>query len=162
LPGFGDPRVGAPDDIYDITDRVSVRAAVEEVRTDGRSCLLGGFALVRLLSAGPDDRVTIVVRRPGREDLRVTARRRMRADETGQVWSGFSAELDVRLLTMRAATLAVEVERQGVCLRDRLTATQELHGRLPFSLQVGVFRVVRVGSDSHGGLRLATRPHVLR
>lgn len=165
LPGFGDPRVGAREDIYDISDRIVLRCAVDEVRWADGKCLIGGFAHLSHLVAEPEDEVVLVLRRSDGTAERLGARRVRRPDRvvdgganlTRLAWSGFCAEIADEIL--RDATLALEaqVSRSGVVRSGRLVASAAtgLTDLLPFDL-VTAGRPLHVAAGS--SLTLARSP----
>ncbi len=173
LPGFDDPRVQAPDAAYDISDLVTARAAIDDVRLTGRRLVLGGHAYLRHLEARTDDRVSIVLHHPDGAAERVPARRVRRWDHvsgTGTrlnrlAWSGFAAELDPARLRRDASTVRLQVEivtRDGLTRTGRLTASGPagLKGVLPFDLPMGLGRVRF--ADARGAVTLTTESVVDR
>lgn len=77
LPFFRDPQVGLPDDLFDITDEMTVSHQLQKLRWDGPMLLLDGYAFFEQLST--KERATRVMLRErtsgARETYTVTARR---------------------------------------------------------------------------------------
>jgi hypothetical protein len=167
LPGFRDPRVGVPDWIYEITDRIILRCAVEDVRWEGETCVIGGWAHFSHLATNPDEMVTLVLSRldDGRE-LRVSAHRQRRPDRvksagaelTRLAWAGFRANVPGQLITSRGDCwkLAIELERDGLVRRMALAraAGTILDRSLPFTLRRQADSVLIAGWDVGGRLEL--------
>lgn len=108
LPGFRDPRYDAPESAYDITDLVTVRARLDELRWDGDVLELAGSAYLRHLPASSDDVVEVeLVHADGGPPVVIGAQRVRRPDlvrGTGEqltrlVWAGWSARIPMRELS---------------------------------------------------------------
>jgi hypothetical protein len=167
LPGFRDPRVGAPDWVYEITDRIVVRCAVEDVRWESEACVIGGWAHLSHLTADPDEIVMLVLRRRNDgQELRVRARRQRRPDRvkdsgielTRLAWSGFRADIPASMLLGRPGswTVAIELERDGFVRRKALSRTpgSALDHALPITLIRRRSDVLRVRWGARGRLVL--------
>jgi hypothetical protein len=162
LPGFRDPRCAAPDDAYDLTDRVLLDGGVDEVRAADGTLLIGGFCYLSQLPARPDDDVTVVLRREDGLSQRVAADRVRRPDLTRRAaaevdrlaWTGFCAEIDPGLFGGERATWAVEVElgQDGVVRTGPLVASRAagLPGLLPFDLRLDDRNSIRVAGTAAG------------
>jgi hypothetical protein len=127
LPGFRDPRYAAPDDCYDITSAVGLKCQLDEViAADGR-LTIAGWAALDVLTATDDERLAVVVTAGDRE-VAWPARRLRRADLVGgrgdaltrRAWAGFSAAVDLAELLPGEWALWVEVDHDGVVVRQRL------------------------------------------
>jgi hypothetical protein len=102
LPGFRDPRYGAPDDCYDITEVVRLRHELDEVVVDGSAVTFGGWCALDALATGPEERVRLVVSSSAGE-LTVDGRRLRRPDLQSsagaagerKVWAGWSSTLEL-------------------------------------------------------------------
>ena len=166
LPGFRDPRVDVPDDVYDMTDRVVLRRGLDEVRWQDGRLVVAGFAHLSHLVAEPDDAVVLVLRaRDGAVVARVPAERVRRPDRVGTggqgltrlAWSGFRAEVDPGALAGSSAWSAdVEVSQSGLTRARRLRPApgSPVADLLPFDLPDGRSLRVRVGA----GGRLSITP----
>ncbi|MFD7259160.1 glycosyltransferase family 2 protein [Streptomyces sp. NPDC059874] len=77
LPFFRDPQVGLPDELFDITDDMTVSHQLQKMRWDGPALILDGFAFFEQLST--KDRATRLVLREqtsgAEESFPTTARR---------------------------------------------------------------------------------------
>jgi hypothetical protein len=125
LPGFRDPRFSAPEDCYDLTDRVRLRHHLDEISIDATPGTLtfGGWAALDLVESGPDEHVRLLLRNDDGE-VSVAGVRHRRADQAGgrgdallrRAWSGWSVTLDVDKagLDVGRWVLALEVEHDGV------------------------------------------------
>jgi hypothetical protein len=167
LPGFRDPRVGVPDWIYEITDRVVAKCAVEDIRWESGNCVIGGWAHFSYLTTNPDEMVRLVLRRDDDgHELRVPAYRRRRPDRvkatglelTRLAWAGFLAKVPGNLVFGRhgSLTVMIELERDGLVRRQapsRVRGTV-LDQSLPFTLSRRAGHVVRAGWDVHDHLEL--------
>jgi hypothetical protein len=128
LPGFRDPRYDAPDDCYDITTAVGLKLHLDEINLTGDVIGLGGWAALDVLSASPEEHVTVFAARQGEEEIAVPARRVRRPDlvnGTGdglsrRAWAGWSAHLDLAdpRLAPGAWGLSVQVDHHGVVRRS--------------------------------------------
>jgi len=138
LPGFRDPRFGAPDECFDISTAVKLRAHLDDA-IPGRRLALGGWAAIDIVRSHPGETVRVVAAKGGRE-LAWPAVRHRRADlvsGTGEglhrrAWAGWSAELDHAPLGEDNGTwtLSLEVEHDGLQRRTRLgTSVGELAAR---------------------------------
>ncbi len=126
LPGFRDPRYGAPDHCYDITDRVRLRHHVDEILLDGGAVTFGGWAALDALVTDQDEQVRLIAA-SGDVDVVISGTRLRRPDlvnPTGvarnrRAWAGWSVPLepdDPRLVAGEWA-LSLELEHAGVCRR---------------------------------------------
>jgi hypothetical protein len=128
LPGFRDPRYGAPDAAYAVSDLVKASVRLDEAWWDGTVLELGGRATLRLLPTAPDDEVTVVLVRDERQHEDVAARRVRRpdlvrgsgAELTEPAWSGFAARLDVATVPRGVWSLRLRVSQQGITREVRL------------------------------------------
>jgi hypothetical protein len=158
LPGFRDPRYGAPDDCYDITQAVRLRHELDEVCVEGSAVTFGGWCALDALVTGPDERVRVVASCDG-EDLWVDGRRRRRPDlwsRTGvaaerRVWAGWSAAMDLtdpRLAT-GDWTLRLEVDHAGIVRSEPLGSPATELARLGAepATRVGT-RTLRIETES--------------
>jgi hypothetical protein len=129
LPGWRDPRYGAPDSSYDISDQVSLSYGLDEVAGSGDVITLGGWARLRLLTTRPDEAVRVVLvqsgseyvvagRRMGRAELMVRANEQLHR----QSWAGWSADLESSLLPSGTWSVFLELEHCGVVRRAPLGA----------------------------------------
>jgi hypothetical protein len=129
LPGFRDPRYDAPDECYDITTAVGLKHHLDEITLTGNVLGLGGWAALDVLTASPDEQVSVIAASRG-DEVAVPARRVRRADLvagtgdglTRRAWGGWSAELDLTDLQLRPGAwgLAVQVDHDGVVRRAPL------------------------------------------
>jgi hypothetical protein len=171
LPGFDDPRYGAPDDAYDISDRIVLRSGADEVRGEDGRCVIGGFAHLSLLVAEPDDDVIVILRCADGRRHEITARRTRRSDRDAAegsdgrrlAWSGFVADIDAAVLLDEPGLWQVEIAlaQNGVTRRQRLapTAACGLAATLPVRLPAGSGRELRVRADGRRRLELVAAPH---
>jgi len=101
LPGLRDPRHGAPESAYDVTDLVTLRARLDELWWERDALVLAGSAHLRHIAASPDDTVEIVCTGPDGCEHVVAGTRRRRpehvrgigGDLTRLAWAGWSARL---------------------------------------------------------------------
>lgn len=101
LPGFRDPRHGAPDAAYDVTHLATPRVHLEEMWWDGPALVLAGTAWLRHLSTSQDDRIWLVCTQTDGRSHVLDGRRLRRADHvrgtggelTRLAWSGWQARL---------------------------------------------------------------------
>lgn len=122
LPGFRDPRHGAPDAAYDITALVTPRVRLDEMWWDGATLVLAGSAHLRNLTATEDDAVAVVLTHTsGRQHVSPGERRRRPdlvrgtgADLTRLAWAGWSARVDTRALTPGGWRVDLRVTQSGV------------------------------------------------
>jgi hypothetical protein len=131
LPGFRDPRYAAPDECYDLTDRIALRLRVEEIDVGATAVSLGGWAALDLLTTGPGEAVTLVASGLG-GDVAVTGSRRRRPDLVGtrgdaltrRAWAGWSASVDLTSPRFRNGTwtLSLQIDHAGVVRRCPLGA----------------------------------------
>jgi CDP-glycerol glycerophosphotransferase len=132
-PFFGDPTRGIPDDVYDITSEMTLKAGVDSAEWHGGKLRIEGHAYIRnLSSATPSEcqvRVTLRNSRTHRA-IRLPVQRVWRPDVTalsgqGAVcydWSGFAVEVDPRRLATlpgvwRAASWELTLQVSGGGLR---------------------------------------------
>jgi hypothetical protein len=128
LPGFRDPRYGAPDGAYEIGDAIRLRGEVDEVIA-GPQPKLAGWAAFDVLQTEPDELVAIIAIRDG-EEIEWPGVRHRRADLVGgsrdvlrrRAWAGWSAELAPAMLPAVDGvwTLWLEVDHAGLSRRIRL------------------------------------------
>lgn len=117
LPGFRDPRWGVPDEIYDVSRGVRLRARLQWVEA-GASVVLGGSGYLSLLPAEPTDRLTLVCEVEGRAELRIPARRirstnftsSRGAELTRLAWAGWSARVEAAALAGEPGPWRVSLE----------------------------------------------------
>ncbi len=138
LPGFRDPRFGAPDDCYDIGAAVKLRAHLDDA-VIGRRLALAGWAAIDIVRSRQDETVRVVAAK-GERELSWPARRHRRADlvsGTGEglhrrAWAGWSVRLDSAPFSgdKGAWALSLEVEHDGLSRRTRMgTSVGELAAR---------------------------------
>lgn len=128
LPGFRDPRYGAPDGAYDVTDAVTASVRLDEAWWEGSLLQLAGRATLRHLPASADDRVTVVLTHPDRPPVQVAATRVRRPDHvrgtgpelTRAAWAGWVARVDASSFARGVWTVRLRVEQQGVSREVRL------------------------------------------
>lgn len=126
LPGFRDPRFGAPDDCYDITGVVRMRQHLDEVCVADSAATFGGWAALDALVTGADEQVRLIAASRD-NDVAVSGRRLRRPDlvsETGdawarRAWAGWTARLDLAdpRLVVGSWALSLELEHAGVLRR---------------------------------------------
>jgi hypothetical protein len=132
LPGFRDPRFGAPDDCYDLTDIVRLRQHLDEIAIVDGAITFGGWAALDALTTSPDEQVRVIWTNTGTE-LSVAARRLRRPDlvaastdaQPRRTWAGWSARLDLadpRLVDGTWA-LSLELDHAGVSRRAPIGAS---------------------------------------
>jgi hypothetical protein len=151
LPGFRDPRFGAPDDCYDITAGVRLRHHLDEVRIEGGIATFGGWAALDPLVTGPSEGVRLIASNGDVEVAALGCRLRRadlvtgKADATERrTWAGWSTRLDLAdpRLVVGAWTLSLEVDHDGVSRRVPLgTSAGEL-------ARAATSNVTRVGARS--------------
>ena len=127
LPGFRDPRYGAPDDAYDIGSAIKLRCHVDEVAS-GRRPMFAGWAALDVLQTDPTESIALVARHEGVE-VSWRGDRHRRADQVGgsrdtlrrRAWSGWRVELDPADLSSEGRwTLWLEVGQGGITRRVRI------------------------------------------
>jgi hypothetical protein len=137
LPGFRDPRYGAPDDCYDITETVRVKHRLDEVFTNGATLTFGGWAALDALVTGPQEVVRLVASSGGAEIIAVGRRLRRpdlsRGDDPPgrRAWAGWSATLDLGDPRLVPGTwdLSLELDHHGISRRAPIgAALSELAG----------------------------------
>jgi hypothetical protein len=129
FPGFRDPRFGAPDECYDITDIVVLRQHLDEIIVDGDALTFGGWAALESLLTGPQEQVRVIATSADLE-IAVTGRRLRRPDlVTGTAealvlrgWAGWAATLDLSAPQLAAGTwaMSLEVTHAGIVRRSPL------------------------------------------
>lgn len=132
LPGFRDPRYDAPDDAYRMTDAVTASVRLDEAWWDGTVLVLAGRATLRHLATGPNDEVTVVLRRDERRQEEVDAQRVRRpdlvrgsgAELTRGAWAGFAARVDTGALGHGLWALRLRLTQQGITREVRLGRTR--------------------------------------
>lgn len=109
LPGFRDPRWGAPDSVFDVSADVVLRSNLDEARVADDRLVLSGWAYLTLLATSADDTVAVAWESSdGRREV-LPARRLRRsdlvkgtgADLTRLTWAGWAAEVDLSRLATR-------------------------------------------------------------
>jgi hypothetical protein len=163
LPGFRDARAAAPEECYELTDAVTARFSLEEMRLTSGGLLLAGLAtLGRGVATEPDDVVTVGLD-GGDGAVSVPAERRRRPDLvlgrgarlTRQAWAGWSATVALADLPSPSGQwrLSIGIEHHGLRRTEPLvTEPGALAGR---ELGVMVRRGLRVYQ-----LRADPRKHV--
>lgn len=135
LPGFRDPRHRAPDDCYDISELVRLRATLDDLEPTDGAVVVGGSAALDHLRVGPDDRVRLVLAGTTSE-IAVDGHRHRRPDQfpgsahlpLRREWAGWSARIDLTDTPVPAGewALLLELERDGIGRRAAVTAAS--HG----------------------------------
>ncbi|HWB66486.1 MAG TPA: hypothetical protein VG708_06635 [Mycobacteriales bacterium] len=160
LPGFRDPRFGAPDECYDITPLIRPAFALDEAWRDGSRLHLAGSMSLEHLDTSPAETVQLVATAGDRE-LVVPAVRMRRPDlvrGTGSAltrlaWAGWSATVDLRDRRLGGGewALSVVLEHDGIrrtsavaVARTELTRP-DVHG-----LRVGLRRRVTLDPAEKG------------
>ena len=127
LPGFRDPRYGAPDALYEIGAAMKLKCHVDDV-VPGRRPVFAGWAALDVVDTEPDESVVLIARHEGVE-VRWRGARHRRADQVGgaretlrrRAWSGWSAEISPADLTAAGRwTLWLEIGQQGLSRRVRI------------------------------------------
>jgi hypothetical protein len=126
LPGFRDPRFNAPDECYDISGAIGLKAQLDEIVIDGARLTLGGWAALDVLAASVTETVRVVLS-AGPVEIVTTGRRVRRPDlVTGKgealvrrAWAGWSCvvELNQPRLVDGNWSLFVEVDHDGIVRR---------------------------------------------
>lgn len=157
LPGFRDPRYGAPDSCYDISGLVKLRTRVDAVRVEGNQLVAGGSASLSLVMPDADERVRLIARLDDETRVVVTGRRLRRPDLVTGVgdglrraaWSGWSARLDLRKLRRHPGDwgLQLDVTHEGV--RRAAPLGGEVSELAALTVAAGV-------GDRRGRVKLAT------
>jgi CDP-glycerol glycerophosphotransferase len=185
-PFRGDPAYGVPDDVYDVSNELTVDAAVREVSFEGSTLVLEGHAFITHLDVAQakDQKLRLLIAphgEPPAESLRekLQARRDQRSltislerlhqpaitEKSQQAahcydWAGFRARIDTdRLLdsTERRWSVRIEVRNGGATRQGGLRQMGDRSRKPPFrDLPDGRRIVVRL--DEAGELEL-TMPH---
>ncbi|WP_375497078.1 hypothetical protein [uncultured Jatrophihabitans sp.] len=134
LPGFRDPRWAVPDHIYDLTERVVLRANLDTAQLQAGGLRLSGQGYLGLLVATTDDEVTIELRGPNDARVEVPAVRMRRPELvhpkgpalTRLAWGGWSARVDLGRLSEQPGSWRahLRVVQQGVRRQRRLGTTR--------------------------------------
>jgi hypothetical protein len=136
MPGFRDPRYGAPDECYDITRSIRLRHQLDEIVVEGATVSFGGWAALDALTTAADEQVRLVATH---SDVEVaTACRRLRRPDLvagtddaleRRAWAGWSTSIDLAdpRLVAGAWALSLEVEHCGISRRAPIgAATSDL------------------------------------
>jgi hypothetical protein len=138
LAGFRDPRYAAPDDCYEITNRLRLGYELEELEVSGATVTIGGWAALDQLGTGPEEQVRLLLARSAAaataaagegdgDGLTIVGTRHRRSDlwtgpgEAGRlrIWAGWSAAID--LLDPRLSDgswwLSLELRHAGMVRR---------------------------------------------
>jgi CDP-glycerol glycerophosphotransferase len=144
-PYRGERRLGIPGGVYRLDDELALVARVEDVRWDGGTLRIEGYAYIAGIGApGPrSQRIEIVARRRrSRRSLRLRTKRVHRPDVTAAGadrfaaldWCGFVATLDAGRLRQREEWLdgiweiGIAVRAGGVVRRSKRLRPAPLHG----------------------------------
>jgi hypothetical protein len=131
LPGFRDPRFGAPDDCYDLSGVVRLRQRLDEVTIGDSAVTFGGWAALDTLATNADERVRLVASNDhieisvdGHRLRRPDLVARSRAAQPLRTWAGWSARLDLAdpRLVAGSWALALELDHAGVSRRAPIGA----------------------------------------
>jgi len=107
LPGFRDPRYGAPEECYELSEAVKLQVRVDDVSLTPDALSLAGTAyLSRNVSTSAGERITAVLHRDGVPDVVVEGARHRRPDQvsgtgtelTRRAWSGWSVSISLAAL----------------------------------------------------------------
>jgi len=159
LPGFRDPRFGAPDGCFDISAAIRVRAHIDDAVVSG-SLAIAGWAALDIVHTSPDESVTVVAV-DGDRECRWPAQRHRRPDlvtGTGEglrrrAWAGWSAQVKPADLGEQHSvwTLSLEVAHDGLIRRTRLgTSVGELAARVAGRVLVSGHPKVRLDARKAG------------
>ncbi len=132
-PFFRDPARGIPDDVYDVTDEMTLNARIDSVTWRAGRLRIEGHAYIRRLSSATrtECKIQVVLRNnKTRRTIRLRPERIFRPDVTDTSaqaaacydWSGFAVEIKPRRLALvpglwRAANWELRVEVSGQGLR---------------------------------------------
>jgi hypothetical protein len=131
MPGFRDPRYGAPDECYDITRIIRLRQQLDELVVEGATVSLGGWAALDALTTHADEQVRLVATNGDAEVVRACRRLRRPDLVTGsddafarRAWAGWSSRIDLADPQWVAGTwaLSLEVEHLGISRRAPIGA----------------------------------------
>lgn len=126
-----DPRLGIPGDVYRLDEELALVAKLEDIRLDGETLRLEGYAYIDMIGAptrGAQSVQLTAVLQDSRRAVRLRTEAKHRPDVTAAAaqqfasldWSGFAATLDVsRLRRMRVRrtgnwTIEVAVRARGI------------------------------------------------
>lgn len=127
LPGFRDPRYGAPDACYDITDLAELKAQLDEIEIGRSAIAFGGWAAYDVLTASTEERVELVLTGVNTR-IALPCRRVHRVDMVAghnevlrrRAWAGWATELELHDPRLHAGEwlLSVAVDHEGLVGRS--------------------------------------------